>query len=102
MTTEATFGSLSPEVIGEIYECNFENENFTIVSFSVGNETRWRTGKYKICLINGDNYLSHADLIMALKSAHELIEEVSPHNLLQDERGIRITKALSACEVKNV
>lgn len=36
------------EVIGEIYECNFENEGFTVVSFAVPIETRWRTGKYKI------------------------------------------------------
>lgn len=40
------------EVIGEIYECNFENEGYTVVSFSVPIDTRWHTGKYKISLVD--------------------------------------------------
>lgn len=54
MTDQPTPPQALFEVIGEIYECNFENEAFTVVSFSVPIETRWTRwtiGKYKIVRI---------------------------------------------------
>jgi len=40
------------EIIGDIYEVNFENEGFNVVSFSVPVETKWHSGKYAIAALS--------------------------------------------------